>query len=117
MPNCFDLQNFGYEQERGPLQIFGSANGLCNYIALEKKNDSSDLCVFAILSYKVCMLLTKGEGGHGHPRNPTLATSLHLYTWVKKENGEWFFLVLLRKQHNVCNHVQNTDININTVTP
>ena len=51
MPNCFDLQNFGYEQERGPLQIFGSAYGLGNYIALEKI-DSSDLCVFAILNYK-----------------------------------------------------------------
>ena len=39
-----------YEQEHGPLQMFGPANGVSNYLALEKGSlhvDSSDSCVLA----------------------------------------------------------------------
>ena len=36
MSNCSDLYNFNYKQEHGLLQMFGPANGVGNYLALEK---------------------------------------------------------------------------------
>ena len=36
MSNCSDLYNFNYKQEDGPLQMFGPANGVGNYLAQEK---------------------------------------------------------------------------------
>ena len=60
------------EQEHGPLQMFGPANGVSNNVALEKID---------------CMLILRNiqRGHHGHPRSSPSYTPVYIHFIISSE--------------------------------